>query len=189
VLGQHIDHPQVDTVYGNDDQAVFEAISWLVRERGHRRIGLIGVTNEHSAGVRRRSAFVGALCQAGLAIDPALFTLGDWTESSGYRAAQHLLALPEPPTAVFAVNDLMAIGAMEAIQSAGMQVPQQMAVMGFDDIPQATWVRPRLTTVAQYPAEMGKWMATALFERIQGEFDGPGRRFEVKCQLCQREST
>ena len=189
VLGQHIDHPQVDTVYGNDDQALFEAISWLVHERGHRRVGLIGVTNEHSVGVRRRSAFVDALRQAGLALDPALFTLGDWTESSGYRAAQQLLALPEPPTAVFAVNDLMAIGAMEAIQSAGMQVPQQMAVMGFDDIPQATWVRPRLTTVAQYPAEMGKWMATALFERIQGEFDGPGRRFEVKCQLCQREST
>ena len=98
------------------------------------------------------------------------------------------LALPVPPTAVFAVNDLMAIGAMEAVLAARLRIPEDIAIMGFDDIPPATWVRPRLTTIAQHPADMGRVMAEALFERIAGEYSGPGRCFEVPCQLVLRES-
>ena len=101
---------------------------------------------------------------------------------------QSFLALPQPPTAVFAANDLMAIGAMEAAQQAGLGIPDDVAIVGFDDIPPATWVRPRLTTIAQYPAEMGRVMAEALFERIQGDYSGPGRRFKVPCRLVVRES-
>jgi LacI family transcriptional regulator len=101
---------------------------------------------------------------------------------------QTFLALPQPPTAVFAANDLMAIGAMEAAQKAGLDIPGDIAIMGFDDIPPATWVRPRLTTVAQHPAEMGRVMAGALFERIEGSYSGPGRHFRIACQLVLRES-
>jgi len=188
VLGQHIHHPQVDTVYGDDDRAVFEAISWLIQERGHRRIGLIGVTSCHSAGARRRTAFLNAMRHANLPIYPEMFEIGDWSTQSGEHAMQVFLSLTNPPTAVFAVNDMMAIGAMEAAQRAGLRIPEDIAIVGFDDIPPASWVRPRLTTVAQHSAEIGRLMAEALFERILDGYKGPGRRFEVKCQFIKRDS-
>jgi DNA-binding LacI/PurR family transcriptional regulator len=187
-LGQHVTHPQVDTVFGDDEQVVCEAITWLIRERGHQRIGYIGVTSAFSAGARRHAAFCAALRAASLPIMPELFAVGDWSSESGNRAMQTFLALPQPPTAVFAANDLMAIGAMDAAQKAGRRIADDIAIVGFDDIPPATWVRPRLTTIAQHPAEMGRVMAEALFERIQGDYSGPGRRFAVPCQLVVRES-
>ena len=187
-LGQHVNHPQVDTVYADDDRAVLEATQWLIEARGHSRIGFIGVTSSFSAGARRRTAFLDALRHAGLPIYPEMFEIGDWSSASGEHAMRVFLALPKPPTAVFAVNDLMAIGAMEAVQEAGLRIPQDVAILGFDDIPPATWVRPQLTTVAQHPAEMGRVMAEALFERIQGEYSGAGRRFKVPCQLVIRQS-
>ena len=187
-LGQHITCPQIDTVFGNDDQAICAAVAWLIRERGHQRIGFIGVTSVFAAGARRKAAFCAALRDAGLPILPELFTVGDWSSESGEQAMQTLLALPQPPSAIMAVNDLMAIGAMEAVQQAGRRIPEEIAIMGFDDIPPATWVRPRLTTIAQHPAEMGRVMAEALFERIQGDYSGTGRRFEVPCRLVVRES-
>jgi DNA-binding LacI/PurR family transcriptional regulator len=83
----------------------------------------------------------------------------------------------------------MAIGALDAAQQRRLRVPEELAVVGFDDIPAASWVRPRLSTIAQYPGEMGEQLATAIFERIQGEYEGPGRRFEVPCRFVEREST
>lgn len=187
-LGQHVTCPQIDTVFGNDDQAICAAIAWLARDRGHQRIGFIGVTSAFAAGARRRDAFCAALHDAGLPIVPEMFAVGDWSSESGEQAMRTFLALQHPPTAVFAANDLMAIGAMEAAQKAGLHIPADIAIMGCDDIPPASWVRPRLTTVAQHPAEMGRVMATALFERIEGGYSGPGRCFEISCQLVVRES-
>ena len=187
-LGQHAYHPQVDTVYGDDEHAVQEAVTWLINVRGHQRIGFIGVTGSFSVGQRRRSAFLDAMRRAELPIYPEMFEIGDWSSESGEHAMQVFLSLPRPPTAVFAVNDLMAIGAMEAVQKAELRIPEDIAILGFDDIPPAVWVRPRLTTVAQYPTEMGRVLAKALFERIQGNYSGPGRHFEVPCRLVIRES-
>jgi DNA-binding LacI/PurR family transcriptional regulator len=81
------------------------------------------------------------------------------------------------------------MGALEAVQQRGLHIPEDVAIVGFDDIPAASWVRPRLTTVAQYPSEMGKCLAEALFQRIQGQYSGPSRRFEVPCRFMEREST
>jgi DNA-binding LacI/PurR family transcriptional regulator len=187
-MGQHIEHPMVDTVFGNDDISVYDAVTWLIRERGHRRIGYIGVTEAFAAGARRRQAFAKALHDAGLATPAAYLQMGDWSPDSGEAAMAALLALDVPPTAVFACNDLMALGAMEAAARRGLRIPQDVAVLGFDDIPPASWVSPRLTTVAQHPAEMGLRLTQALFERIQGDYEGPGRRFEVPCHLIVRES-
>ncbi len=188
-VGQHVDHPLVDTAHGDDYQAVIDTVTWLHRERGHRRIGFIGVTQVHSAGARRRAAFEAVLQRLALPYDPALFVLGDWSETSGEAGMRTLLALPDPPTAVFAINDLMAIGALEAARAAQMCIPEEIAVVGFDDIPAASWVRPRLTTVAQYPADMGRILTEALFARIEGAVEGAGRRFAVPCKLVVREST
>ncbi len=187
-VGQHVDHPQVDTVQGDDDKAVIKAVRWLHEVRGHRRIGYIGVTEVHSAGARRHAAFTEAMRALNLPIEPHFFALGDWSEASGEEAMRALLALPERPTAVFAINDLMAIGALDAALSAGLRVPDDVAVIGFDNIPAASWVRPRLTTVAQFPADMGRILTEALFERIEGKVSGDARRFAVPCELIVRES-
>lgn len=187
-VGQHINHPLVDTVHGADYDALFDAVAWLHRARGHHRIGFIGVTEVHSAGARRHAAFEAAVQTLGLADDPELYVTGDWSEASGEVAMQALLALTQRPSAVVAINDLMAIGALEAARAANLRVPEEVAVVGFDDIPAAAWVRPRLTTIAQYPADMGRILTEALFERINGVVEGPGRRFSVPCKLIVRES-
>jgi DNA-binding LacI/PurR family transcriptional regulator len=189
VVGQHIRHPQVDVAFGDDGAATEEAVTWLHKTKGHTGIGFIGVAQSFSAAVRRQAAYHQAMQRAQLEISPGYEQFGDWSLESGYAAMQRLLDLPHPPTAVFVCNDLMAIGALDAAQHRGLRVPEDVAVVGFDDIPAASWVRPRLTTIAQYPAEMGEKLAVAIFERIQGEYTGPGRRFEVPCRLVEREST
>lgn len=186
-VGQHISHPLVDIVYGNDGQATEDAVMWLHKVKAHSRIGFIGVAN-NSAAVRRRKGYEQALHRAGLDIHPDYEQSGDWSPESGYHAMQQLLPLPTPPTAVFVCNDLMAIGAMEAAQQSGLRIPDDVAIVGFDDIPAASWVRPRLTTIAQYPKEMGTRLAEAIFQRIDGEYSGPSRRFEVPCRFVERES-
>lgn len=189
VVGQHIHHPDVDVAFGDDGKATEDTITWLHKEKGHTRIGFIGVAQSFSAALRRQEAYQQAMHGARLEILPGYEQFGDWSLESGYGAMQRLLDLPARPTAVFVCNDLMAIGALDGAQQRGLRVPEDVAVVGFDDIPAASWVRPRLTTIAQYPAEMGERLAAALFERILGEYDGPGRRFEVPCRLVMREST
>ncbi len=187
-LGQHISHPRVDVVFGNDGEATYEAVRWLIEQRGHRRIGFIGVTMAFSAGARRYQNFQRAMDEAGLPVPSEYVVQGDWSFESGQAAMRALLTLPAPPTAVFACNDHMAIGALMAAQEMGWRVPDDVAIVGFDNIPPGSWIRPRLTTVAQYPREIGKQLAEALFERIEGMYTGPGRRFEVPCRLIVRES-
>ena len=125
---------------------------------------------------------------AGLPVPGEYVVEGDWSPESGRRAIESLLALPEPPTAVFAASDTIAMGALAAAEDMNYRVPEDIAIIGFDDIPASSWVRPQLSTVAQYPAEMGTLLAKALFERILGEYSGPGRRFEVPCRFLERAS-
>ena len=194
VVGQHVTHPQVDVVFGNDHEETMDVVLWLHTVKGHERIGFLGVADRFtadrfSAGPRRLDAYRKAMRTAGLDVLSGYEQVGDWSPESGYHAMQRLLALAASPTAVFACNDLMAIGAIEAVRNYGMNVPEDVAVVGFDDIPAASWVSPRLSTVAQFPGEMGSLLVDALFERISGQYDGPGRRFEVQCRFVERGST
>lgn len=187
-IGQHVSHPQVDVAFSDDEKATRDAVGWLHKTRGHTRIGFVGVAGPNQASVRRRHAYEEAMQRAGLELPSGYVQLGDWSSDSGYRAMQQLLDLPTPPTAVFASNDLMAIGVGQAVQQHGLRVPDDVAIVGFDDIPAASWVRPRLTTIAQSPGDMGAHLAKALFERIEGEYDGPSRRIEVPLHFIVRES-
>jgi LacI family transcriptional regulator len=188
-VGNHIQHPEVDVAFADDAKASYEAIRWLIEQRGHRRIAMIHASHKFPVIVRRIGAFRQAMSEAGLPVPDEYLVEGDWSVESGRRAITDLLKLPMPPTAVFAASDTMAIGALEAAEEMNYRVPEDIAIMGFDDIPAASWVRPRLTTVAQYPGEMGVILAKALFQRIQGQYSGPGRRFEVPCRFIEREST
>lgn len=189
VVGQHILHPRADVTFGDDTRAVFDAVTWLINEKGHRRIALIGVQGGYSASIRRQLAYEEALRVGGIEVTRDYVPLGDWSFESGYHCMRELLALPNRPTAVVACNDLMAIGAMEAIRQAGLAIPNDVALVGFDDIPPASWLSPRLTTIAQYPHQMGSLLAQSLFNRFNGGYRGPGRRFEVPCRLIERDTT
>lgn len=186
-LGQHLRSEHVDRVFASDDIAVYDAVNWLIRERGHGRIAFIDVPHT-TVGVRRYGAYARAMADAGLSVPSEYRVSGNFSTDSGEQAMRKLMTLPQPPTAVFACNDLMALGCVFVANALGLSIPHDVAVIGFDDIPEAARVCPALTTVAQFPKEMGAQLANALFERIEGQIDAPGRSFEIPCKLIVRES-
>jgi DNA-binding LacI/PurR family transcriptional regulator len=188
-VGVHINLPEVDIVYADDGKATYDLVRWLIQAKGHRRIGMIHADKSFPVTVRRFNAYQQAMRDAGLSAPAEYVVDGDWSVESGRRAIRSLLELPTPPTAVFAASDTLAIGALEMALEMNYRVPEDVAIVGFDDIPAASWVRPRLSTVAQYPGEMGKLLADSLFERIEGTYSGPRRSFEVPCRFIEREST
>lgn len=188
VLGAHVKHPNIDVVYLNDHRAVEETTRWMIHERGYSSIGFIGVSDDYPPGPRRLDGFTRAMNEAGLSLDPRFHVLGDFTMESGREAAHTLLRNGEMPRALFVLNDLMAIGVILALQDAGYAVPDDVAVIGFDDIPEATIVRPTLTTIAQDPRDIGQKLARALFERIEDPSISERRVFESPYKLVIRQS-
>ncbi|MCA9914097.1 MAG: LacI family DNA-binding transcriptional regulator [Anaerolineae bacterium] len=167
VLGLHIDHPQIDVVFMQDEKAVYDATRWLVEERQHRSIGFIGVPDDLPPGPRRFRGFMRALNDVGLGIQQKHIVTGDFSLESGRQAAYELIEAGDLPSVVVVLNDLMAIGAILGFQERGYQVPDDIAVIGFDDIPEAQIVRPTLTTIAQDSTDIGRKLATCLFQRIE----------------------
>ncbi|WP_309072567.1 PfkB family carbohydrate kinase [Arthrobacter sp.] len=154
---------------------------------GHEDIAFIGGPEDLDVAEQRSRGFNLAMLEAGLAPDSRLSVTGDFTEASGRRAMTSLLARRVHFTAVFAANDLMAIGAMQALDSAGMSVPDDVSVVGFDDIHLAEYVRPGLTTVHQQIEVLGQRAAELL---IESDDDGiAGSRHELDVELIARGST
>jgi DNA-binding LacI/PurR family transcriptional regulator len=187
-VGKHIDHPGIDLCYANDAEASHDLIAWLIGARGHRRIAMICADLSFPVTTGRLEAYRQALAEADLAAPPEYVVAGDWTFETGQRAMRELMALPDRPTAVFAASDTIAIGALEEAEALHLRVPEDVAIVGFDDIPEAQWVRPRLTTVAQNPSEMGRLLAEALFDRIETDPTRDRRVFEVPCRFIERET-
>jgi len=188
VLGQHITHAAIDIVRVDDQSPTHAVVEWLIQQRSHTRIAFIGVTHQFPPGARRYKAFVAAMTKAGLPVQPEYLQQGDWSVESGKQAMRALLTLHTPPTAVFALNDHMAIGAILAAQAAGKRVPEDIAVVGFDDIPAASWITPKLTTVAQPATAIGEQLGNAIFDRIEAKIEGSGRHFDISCTLVKRSS-
>ena len=155
---------------------------------GHRRIGLISANGRMSHSLKRVSGYREGLLTAGIPLDPELEVEGDFTQKAGFDAARTLLNLPVPPTAIFAVNDVSAFGAIEAIKDHGLRVPEDISVIGFDDIPQASQVYPPLTTIRQPLLEMGAAGTRLLLALIQG-VEAVTDRLIVPTELIVRSST
>jgi LacI family transcriptional regulator len=187
-LSQHINHPLVDVVYADDEKGTYEANKWLIPERGYETIGYVGVSSTFAPGIRRWRGFRRALDEMGMTIQADFIMAGDFTVDSGRNAVQSLLKNRRLPSVIFAVNDLMAIGVISALHDAGLSVPEDVAVMGFDNIPETTIITPKLTTVAQYPRDIGQKLAEVLFERIDGLAPDAGRRVKIPLTLILRES-
>jgi LacI family transcriptional regulator len=167
----------VDSITIDNVGGAAAMVSHLVR-LGHRRVAHIGGAPRNLDARERRRGYRAALRAAGIARDPELEVQGDFMEASGHRAARRLLALPAPPTAIFAANDAMAIGALSALREGGVRVPDDVAVAGFDDIPISRYVNPSLSSVHVPIAELGgRAMETLL--RAVADPEGHVRRQEV----------
>jgi LacI family transcriptional regulator len=155
---------------------------------GHRRIGLVAGPSRLLCSRARLDGYRAALEGAGIAVDESLIVPGDFRPESGFTACAALLDLPEPPTALFAASDQMALGAIEALRIRGLRVPQDMSVVGFDDLPEVRWSAPPLTTVRQPLADMGRLAVRTVLGLARGEQpDAP--RVELGTELRVRAST
>lgn len=136
---------------------------------GHRRIGFVSGLDDWIEAQNRLAGYQDILLKHGLTVDQALIKRGDWGVDSGYQAAQDLLSLGEKPTAIFAANDIMALGVIYAVQDAGLQIPDDVALVGYDDREFAAWIRPALTTIRMPSYEMGQAAARLLLKQVSGE--------------------
>ncbi len=181
------DPPRFDSIYIDDERAAGELVAYLI-ERGYHPIGLLS----GKADVRRRLGRIHAyrrlMAERAEPQEEMLARGADPTEAGGYVAMKELLTRSPLPRAVFAVNDMMALGALVAIREAGLRVPDDIAIAGFDDITVAKLANPPLTTVAQFPERLGRRATEMLFDRLAGAVGGPGRRVEMPYELIVRES-
>ncbi len=154
---------------------------------GHRRIAYINGPAEWHSAKRRLAGYKEALEALGIGVDAALIQPGDWEFSGGYEAAKKLLDLKTKPTAIFAANDMMALGAIYAVQDAGLAVPEDIALVGYDNRDFTNIFRPKITTVSLPVYEMGKVAAELLHRQLT-----EGRKYEdepkIKSELLIRES-
>jgi LacI family transcriptional regulator len=155
---------------------------------GHQRIAAITGPAYFHCSLARLDGYRSALDRAGIPADPDLIRYGDFSTEGGQSHAAQLLALPDPPTAVFAGNDQQALGVYEAARQWGLRVPENLSVVGFDNLPVARWVSPPLTTIWQPLAEMGTAAARMLDELIAGRPPHPNR-MELSTELTVRSST
>jgi LacI family transcriptional regulator, xylobiose transport system transcriptional regulator len=165
---------------------------------GHRRIAVISGPERILCSRARLDGYRAAMDAAGIAIDPGLVRYGDFHVADGLAQGRELLRRPDPPTAIVAANDLQAFGVYEAAREARLRIPEELSVVGFDDLPVAAWVGPPLTTIRQPLVEMAAaatklvldltGQATAPRPRSRGGYAGP-TRIELATTLVVRQST
>jgi LacI family transcriptional regulator len=155
-------------------------------ENGHRRIATITGEIWMEAAQDRLKGYRRALATADIPFDPALVVEGDWSASAGYDATRQLLALPQPPTAIFCQNDRTAIGCYEALKEAGLDIPTDMSVVGYDDEEISRHLHPRLTTSILPHRAMGQWIVEQLSEFVPGQGRYP--LVKLECPLVERDS-
>jgi LacI family transcriptional regulator len=168
-----------------DEYDAARAITDHLLRKGHRRIGFVRGPKVHLVSMRRYNGYANALGGKGLRIDPALVVQGDFSRQSGREQAGVLFAAK--PTAIFASNDEMAAGVIDAARAAGIAVPGDISVVGFDDNAVARMVQPRLTSVRQPLEEMGEAACKLLVERIRRP-SPVGRHEQVPFQIVERDS-
>ena len=155
---------------------------------GHRRIGVISGPENVMCSRARLDGYRAAMDEAGVPIDPALIRYGNFHVQEGTTEGRMLLRLPDPPTAIFAGNDLQALGVYQAAREARLHIPEDLSVVGFDDLPVAAWVGPPLTTVRQPLAQMAMAAARLVLRLASGEQPSQ-TRVELATELIIREST
>jgi LacI family transcriptional regulator len=183
---QAVDNDLTSTVQATNWQGAYDATAYLI-DMGHHRIAFVIGLPEMQCSLDRLDGYRVALETYGISYDPALIYAGDFFRAEGYEAARKFLALDHPPTAIFAANDASAFGVMEAVRNCGLSVPDDISIIGFDDILESRQVHPPLTTVRQPLEDMGRLAVQILLARLENP-DLPGERAELPTELIVRES-
>lgn len=185
-VGSDFGHERLSIVASRDQRGAGAAVRYLVR-KGHRRIAHIAGDQSTPPGRLRLKGYQAAAADAGLPMDASLLLYGDFTRGSATSPARQLMARDEPPSAIFVANDTMAVDALIAVQELGFRVPDDVAIVGYDDTTEAQFVRPQLTTIRQPVAEMGRAAAEVLLDQISASSTEP-RRIILENELIVRGS-
>jgi len=167
-------------------QGAYRATEYLIK-LGHSRIGFITGSMDLGCSMDRLEGYLSALRTHHASDAPELIYEGTFFQPDGYAGASALLDLPNPPTAIFASNDIMALGVMDAVRSRGLRIPDDVSIVGFDDIPQSAVVRPALTTVNQPLEKMGR-VATQMLLDLLRQPEKEAGRIELPTELVIRDS-
>jgi LacI family transcriptional regulator len=190
IIDPNIHGPDYPAVIATNHAGALAVMRYLI-DLGHRRIGFIKGRSDLISATQRQQGYEDGLREAGVAMDADLIQQGDYTEASGFQSAQKLLAQLTPPTAIFAANDQSAIGAIRAIRQAGLRVPDDISVVGFDNTPGTAHISPSLTTVDQSIDDMGYVATEILINLIQGKpggFSLESKQYQIPTQLIVRDS-
>jgi LacI family transcriptional regulator len=188
VLDRLIPDAQADTVRGDSEGGAYQ-LTRLLLSLGHRRIAMLSGPQGVSTAEDRVAGYRRALTEAGLDVDPALVYYGQFSLESGYTMTQQMLAVTPRPSGLFAGNNFIAIGALRALRDAGLQVPEDLALVGFDDLPEDLVVDPFLTVVAQPAYEMGQRATELLLARLSGEAPEAYQEIVLPTALIVRRSS
>lgn len=169
-----------------NQKGAYEATQYLIK-LGHRRIGFLAGLPQLNSATERLIGYQMALSDYGIRFLPAYIAQGNFTFNDGYKGVHQILALPEPPTAIFAANDISALGAMEAIREMDLRIPEDISLVGFDDIPQAALTYPKLTTIRQPLHQMGNEAAKLLLKHLEHP-SSETRRILLDTELVIRDS-
>lgn len=193
---QNFPYVLIDQADTTDNSSVVEATNWqgayeatrYLSQLGHTRIAFITGALAVRSAVERLRGYKAALADCDIPVREELVIEGDYQQQTGYEITKRLLqsAVP-PPTAIFASNDLSAFGAMDAARECGLRIPDDISIIGFDDIPQASLVYPKLTTVRQPLEQMGRVAVKILLEQIENR-SCPPQRVTLATQLVIRDS-
>lgn len=188
ILGSGVHYPDFDAVGSATRTAVAESLSYLY-ELGHRRIGLCAGRSRSNTERLRYDGYITFHAQHGLPLEESLIIETEFSEQAGYDAFIRLMNNARPPSAVFAANDLLAIGALRAAQAIGCRVPEDVSVMGMDDIYAASITSPPLTTVEKPKYDIGKKAAELLIARLTDSAVRQPEHVLLPCRLVTRDST
>ena len=187
VLIDHTTSSPSNTVVATNFKGAFDAVSHLI-ELGHRRIGCLTGNLEVNSALDRLAGYKAALSHHGLPVDDRLIVKGGFSRSEGYQMGADFLTIANRPTAIFASCDTAAQGVMDRLFESHIRVPQEISIIGFDDIPEAANSRPPLTTISQNLREMGHTATRILINQIENG-DETTQKVEVKTELIVRDST
>ena len=176
-----------DVVMIDNDEATYKGTKYLL-DLGHKRIGFVNGPTEIRLFAKRLKGHKKALQEKRVELDESLIVEGEQSSKTAESAVRQFLAQTLSPTAIFTTSDLVAIAVLRAVQKSGLKVPEDISVMGFDDIPLASLVNPSLTTIAQPIQEIGREAFKLLIDRIERK-DSPKRKIVLDTKLVVREST